>query len=633
MDAESNEGETSAPGAAAPTQLAVAVWPEIPGYAVERELGRGGMGVVYQAREAVGGRVVALKLLRDSGLATAQEMARFRIEAEAAARMEHPNIVPIYEVGEHAGRPFFAMELVHGGSLDKHLHGTPVEQIASARLIRALAMAVEHAHARQIVHRDLKPANILLAAIDASQTVALAAAEFAGVAPKIADFGLAKRLDGDSTAWTQAGAVLGTANYMSPEQAAGRVDEIGPGTDVYALGAVLYELLTGSPPFSAESWSATIIKVLHEEPELPSRRGVDVPSALEAICLKCLEKSPTRRYATAAALAADLDAHLAGSGIAATVVDDRERLSRAATRDGYGLLEELGGARGNVVYKAVYEPLQQMAAVKVFRGEACPRDEWEARLQRGGKLWSALSHPQVVAVQRAGWWDGSGYAAMDFLPQRSLAARIASGPLPVADALELAEQCAEIVGYLHRQGVVHGNLKPSNVLLAADGIPRISDVWPAASRHAEAAAAVERERDAEGAGGERPATLDDCAAAWAYLAPELIESPDVELRPTVDVYGLGTILYALLTGSAPFAAEGVAATLQQVRSETPIRPSQRNAAVPPEVDEVVLKCLRKNPWTRFVRAYHLSTRLRRLRTELGGMGLRGDGRRASRRDG
>ena len=621
MGDETSESDASKLDSGALTQMAAPVWPEIPGYGIEKELGRGGMGVVFQARQAEGDRVVALKLLRDSGLATLQEMARFRIEAEAAARMEHPNIVPIYEVGEHGGRPFFAMELVRGGSLDQHLRGRPMEPAASAQLIGTLATAMDHAHARQVVHRDLKPANILLSLEEGAPTMASDSADFAGMSPKITDFGLAKRLDGDSTAWTQAGAVLGTANYMSPEQAAGRVNEIGPATDIYALGAILYELLTGTPPFRAESWSETILKALHEEPEPPSRRHADVPSELEAICLKCLEKAPERRYATAALLAADVEAFVAGRPVAVAAVDDRERLSRAAARDGYRLVEEIGGGAGNLVFKAVYEPLQQTAAVKVFRATAWTRDEWEARLQSGSKLWGALSHPQIAAVHRAGWWDGAGYAAMDFLPQGSLAAKMTAGPMRVAEALQLTEQCAEIVGYLHRQGVVHGNLKPTNVLLAADGIPRISDIWPTASRLAEATASVDA-----GAGAD----AEEEARRWAYVAPELIETAEVEVRPTVDVYGLGAILYGLLTGRAPFAANRVAEMLQQVRSDEPAAPSTLNPDVPPDVDELVLKCLRKNPWRRFVRTYHLIMRLRRLRADLGGKGTSGDSWRSRR---
>ncbi len=181
--------------------------PSVAGYDILVELGRGGMGVVYRARQRSLQRLVALKLIRDGALAGPQERARFRIEAEAAARMQHPHIVALYEVGEDAGRPFFAMELVEGGSLAQYLAGRPQPAPQAAELIRTLARAVQHAHVQHIVHRDLKPANVLLQVADGKPPMAM---------PKIADFGLAKRLDTDSTAWTQEGAVLGTASYMAP---------------------------------------------------------------------------------------------------------------------------------------------------------------------------------------------------------------------------------------------------------------------------------------------------------------------------------------------------------------------------------------------------------------------------------
>ena len=203
--------------------------PTIPGYEILTELGRGGMGVVYKAERANPKRLVALKLMRDGALAGPQERARFRVEAEAAARIRHPNVVRIYEIGEHLGLPFFAMELIEGRSLDRHLAERALTAGKSAELIRTLAYAVQQAHDQQIIHRDLKPGNILIAGPDESEI-------------KITDFGLAKRLDSESTALTWDGAVLGTANYMAPEQAAGRVHDVGPGADIYALGAILYRI-------------------------------------------------------------------------------------------------------------------------------------------------------------------------------------------------------------------------------------------------------------------------------------------------------------------------------------------------------------------------------------------------------
>ncbi len=263
--------------------------PTIPGYELLGELGRGGMGVVYKARQLGFNRIVALKMILSGTHAGGEEQARFRIEAEAVARLQHPNIVQVHEVGEHEGRPFFSMEFCPGGGLDKKLHGTPLPAAEAARLVETLALAVHAAHEQQVVHRDMKPANVLLGA-DGT--------------PKVADFGLAKMLD--EAGQTATGAVMGTPSYMAPEQAAGKSREIGQAADVYALGAILYECLTGRPPFKAATTWDTLQQVVRDEPAPPRRLQSKTPRNLETICLKCLQKPAARRYATARELAEDL---------------------------------------------------------------------------------------------------------------------------------------------------------------------------------------------------------------------------------------------------------------------------------------------------------------------------------------
>ena len=288
----------------------------IPGYQIEGVLGRGGMGVVYRARHLSLKRTVALKMVLSGAHAGSAELARFRTEAEAVARLQHPNIVQIHEVGEAAGHPYLALEFVAGGTLASKLGGNAMPPREAARLVEALARAMQLAHSRNVVHRDLKPANVLLAPPTESLH---AAGQTSWGTPKITDFGLARRTDTDSSQ-TQSGAIMGTPSYMAPEQAEGRTHEAGPAADVYALGAILYECLTGRPPFKGETMVETLDLVRNQEPVPPSRGRPGVPLDLETICLKCLRKEPENRYASAAELADELVRYLRGEPILARPV-------------------------------------------------------------------------------------------------------------------------------------------------------------------------------------------------------------------------------------------------------------------------------------------------------------------------
>jgi serine/threonine-protein kinase len=292
------------------------VLPKVPGYEVEAVLGRGGMGIVFRARHLRLGRLVALKVALAGGYADANEQARFHREAQAVAGLRHPHVVQIYDIGDTGGRPYFTMEYVDGGSLAQKLAGTPQPACAAAELVATLAGAVQAAHASGIIHRDLKPANVLLTA-DGT--------------PKIGDFGLARRQD-DGAGLTQTGIPLGTPSYMAPEQAQGRWGAVGPAVDVYALGAILYELLTGRPPFRAATAAETLQQVISQEPAPPSRLNNQVPRDLETICLKCLRKEPPQRYSSPVALADDLRRFLEGRPILARPVSWLERGGRWVKR-------------------------------------------------------------------------------------------------------------------------------------------------------------------------------------------------------------------------------------------------------------------------------------------------------------
>jgi WD40 repeat protein/predicted Ser/Thr protein kinase len=294
-----------------------AMLPVIDGYEIGELLGRGGMGLVFRAEHKGLKRPVALKIILSGAHAGTEERARFRTEAEAVARLHHAGIVQIYDVGEQAGCPYLALEFVGGGSLAEQLHGTPMAPRRAAELIRDLAEAVQHAHEQGIVHRDLKPGNVLLSD--------------SGVA-KITDFGLAKLVDAER-GHTRTGAVLGSPSYMAPEQAAGKARIIGPAADIYALGAILYELLTGRPPFLGASFLDTLDLVRSHEPAPPHALQPNVPLDLATICLKCLRKEPGKRYLSAVALAEDLGRFLSGRPVRARPVSRGERLWRWCRRE------------------------------------------------------------------------------------------------------------------------------------------------------------------------------------------------------------------------------------------------------------------------------------------------------------
>jgi serine/threonine-protein kinase len=276
------------------------------------ELGRGGMGVVYQARQRSLGRIIAVKMLLQGESATALDRTRFRVEAEAAARLEHPHIVPIHGAGEHEGQPFLMMKYVEGTTLARRLADGPLPPREAAALLEPICRAIDFAHRHDILHRDLKPSNIL---IDSDGR------------PLVSDFGLAKYLRADASL-TRTGSLVGTPGYMAPEQAVGDPDAIGPAADIYSLGAILYHMLTGRPPFQAASPVDLVLMVREQDPLPPRLLNRSVDRDLELIALKCLQKPPDLRYPSAAALADDLAAYRAGEPISAR----SGRLSTAVNR-------------------------------------------------------------------------------------------------------------------------------------------------------------------------------------------------------------------------------------------------------------------------------------------------------------
>jgi WD40 repeat protein len=385
--------------------------PAIPGYRLLERLGKGGMGVVYRARQFQPPRLVALKMILTGEESSEAERARFRREAAAIARLNHPHIVQIYEAGEHEGHPFFSLELLDGGSLDAHAAGTPQPPRVAAGLVETLARAMQYAHQRGLVHRDLKPANVLLASGGREPPGDAAPPggsrpPLADLIPKISDFGLAKLLEG-GPGHTQSGEVMGTPSYMAPEQALGRTKEIGPAADVYALGAILYELLTGRPPFKAETALETLQQVVNEEPVPPARLNRKVPRDLETVCLKCLQKPPGRRYASAETLADDLHCFLAGQPIRARPVGRLEKAAKWVRRNPVvaGLLALVGA----VAALGAALTLAQLRQTEAARREAVilAARETTARKEAGAardRAEAGLYFTSLVLAQRE-WRD------------------------------------------------------------------------------------------------------------------------------------------------------------------------------------------------------------------------------------
>ena len=385
LEAEYRTGEGPAPPrppAAKP--VAVALIESSKDLEILEELGQGAMGVVYRARQVPLDRVVALKMLRGGVHAGSDQLSRFHTEALAVARLSHPNIVQIYEVGTDLDRPYFLMEFVGGGSLARKLKGGALPIRQAAEWTEVLARAVQAAHDHGIVHRDLKPANILLT-LDGQ--------------PKITDFGLAKMARESHADQTRSGVIIGTPTYMAPEQAHGFNKEVGPAADIHALGATLYEMLTGRPPFRAETALRTMVAVLEKEPEPPHRLRRKLPRDMETICLKCLEKEPERRYPSAAALADDLHAFRGGEPIRAQPSSRRERAARWVRRrpaeaalGAVGLAALVGLTIGVVWFDAL-----TVAAVAVL-GLLIGGSWYHARLQ---KALRAIAHQQLAAERYA----------------------------------------------------------------------------------------------------------------------------------------------------------------------------------------------------------------------------------------
>jgi serine/threonine protein kinase len=596
----------SAPRPVAPIRL-----PSIPGYDVLSFVAGGGQGDVFRARQVHLDRVIALKVLREGVDAGGLRLARFRREARAVARLDHPNIVRVHDCDEHDGRLFLAMEFVEGGSLKDLLDHGPLPAESAAELLAALARAMHYAHEQGVVHRDLKPANILLTAYGLAGDAAMPQA---ALVAKITDFGLAKRLDSDSLYQTVTGTILGTASYMAPEQAVGRVKEVGPHTDVYALGAILYECLTGRPPFDGSSWLETLDQVRFQPPEPPSLVKPGVPAELEAVCLKCLEKEPAKRYPSAEELAEELQRFLDGEPVLAAGGRPAGRAGARWPRlPGLEVLGPLdGGGEALATYKARRtadgRALHLTAVAHLLDAEAVER------FRDADRRLAGLADPHFAPAVESGTQGELAFVAVGMPEAGTLAERTDGGPLPVGEAARLVEELARALHRAHGLGVVHAGLEPALVLLTAGSPPmRARPTLTATGLVNQSVPRSEvvsqRLRTAAVSGRDLPGFVGTAN----HLAPEVLLGEWRSIGPAADVYGLGALLFRLLTGRPPFEGSTVVGmVIDQVRAGLLRPPSRLRPGLPRDLDAVCLRCLAKDPARRYPSAEALAEELARF---------------------
>jgi eukaryotic-like serine/threonine-protein kinase len=582
--------------------------PAIPGYRMLERIAFGGMGVIYKAVHVGLDRVVALKMVRGGSAIKDGEIARFRIEAQAIAGIKHPHIVDIHDFGTFQGLPFFTMEYLEGGSLSQKLYIETINFRDSAALIETLARTMQVVHDRKLVHRDLKPGNILLAK-DGT--------------PKISDFGLAKRLGVDQN-MTVSGLVMGTACYMAPEQARGE-RTITPAVDIYALGAILYECLTGRLLFRDESYEKTIRRVTDEEPVRPREILALIPPELEAVCLKCLEKNPARRYAKAADLADDLRRFLNGEPLSIGTFDVIDQHERWAAKVGLEELDLLGCTPWAFVYRARQKIINRKVLLKISTGMAGSPSH--ARLIRQAEAMAGLNHPNVEQIHSYAEAGGQPYLVQEFVEGRSLSslmrersrdpdesdlgqigdpsAEISINRLPPRGiftpltsqlAAEWATILARALQFVHEQRVLHGAIYPGEIRLTTADTLKLGGFGAAQKLSP----------------GQAP---QETSAGWVrpnYQPPEQINGDWQSLGFASDIYSLGAVFYEMLTGQLPYFGLGIQETRVAVRQDVPLAPRNINPRIPSFLDWICQRCLAKKPEDRFASAAEVADALERF---------------------
>lgn len=542
-------------------------------YELGDRLGKGGMGVVYRARDTQLDRAVAVKMLLTDVADVEETRERFIREARAAAELTHRNIIKIFDFGEERGRAFIVMELLVGQSLAERLKGgTPVPLDTALEIMKGVAAGLAFAHSKAIVHRDLTPGNLFLP-------------EDGPV--KILDFGLARIA---SSTLTRSGLVFGTPDYMSPEQVRGKV--VDHRSDIFSVGAVFYHLASGRKPFAAGSLPLVMRKVVDQDPPPLSH----VPSSLARIIGKALQKAPVARYQQTEALLADLGSVGATpiAGAPEPTEDEATVVLRQLGR--YEVLERVGHGATGIVYRARDPVLGRDVAIKSIVGDLTADEATAAQFEREARAAARLQHANIITIYELGESESSPYIVMEFLGGMDLEGLMRDRPrFPLIKKLDLVLQLCAGLGFAHAQGVVHRDIKPSNVRVLDDGSVKLLDFGIAKLSRSDP-------------------TFSDLAGSVAFMSPEQLEGSGVDARS--DIFAVGAVMYELFGGRPPFVGDSSAATAYQVLNDDPAPLRSLVAELPETLEALVVRALEKHPDQRFQTTQELASELDQIRRTL-----------------